>query len=299
MAGTVLVTGARGFLGGRLMEALRARGWPAVGATRAPILPDHVGWEAGGALPLAGVDTVVHAAAHRPRRYDAPEEAERCLAVNAVATAKLLEDAIAAGVRRFVYIGAGNVYRPLGRPAREDDPIWPTHRAPYYLASKICGEFFVAAAANRISAVSLRPSALYGPGMPPGMIPTFLRELSAGRSVSVADGGRHEADLVHVDDVINVLFAWLQRGPQAAPRGGELDVFNVGSGRVTTSLQVAELLCDLLGAPRSRISVELPSAGAPAGFAPLDVSRAVSLLGYAPRALHDGLRTMMGGDGCG
>lgn len=299
MSNRILVTGARGFLGRRLMAALRARGWRAIGATRTPSEPDHVAWEAGGPLPLRGIDVIVHAAATRPVRYDAAEEAERCLKVNAVATAKLVEDAAEAGVGRFVYISAGNVYRALHRPAREDDPIWPTFRAPYYLASKICGEWFVAAAAKRLFALSLRPAALYGPGMPPGMIPTFVRELSAGRTVNVADGGRHQADLVHVDDVIDVLLAWLERGPQAAAAGGELDVFNVGSGRATTSLEVAEHLCDLLQVPRSRIVVEPPSADAPAGFAPLDVSRAVSLLGYAPRALIDGLSTMMGGDRCG
>lgn len=286
----ILVTGASGFLGGRLLAALRAAGRPARGATQRPSAPDHVRWEAGAPLALAGVETVIHAAAHRPRSYTDPGEAARCLQVNAVATAQLVEEAVAAGVRRFVYVSAGNVYRPVGRPAREDDPIWPSARAPYYLASKICGEHFVAAASGRISAVSVRPAAIYGPGMPPGMIPTFLRELSAGRTIRVADGGRHQADLVHVDDVVALLLA-LDERPDVPE-----DVFNVGSGRATTALQVAELLGDLLGAPRAWIEVEPPSASAPPGFEPLDVSRAANRLGYAPRALAVGLRTMVGGD---
>jgi nucleoside-diphosphate-sugar epimerase len=233
---------------------------------------------------------VIHAAAHRPRSYTDASEAARCLEVNAVATAKLVEDAIASGVRRFVYVSAGNVYRGMGRPAREDDPIWPSRRAPYYLASKICGEVFAAAAADRLAVTSVRPSAIYGPAMPPGMIPTFLAALREGRPVRVADGGRHRADLVHVDDVIDVLLALAD-----APVGGAegLDAVNVGSGRVTTSLEVAEQLCDVLGAPRSLVEVDAPAPGAPPGFEPLDISRAARAFGYAPRALEEGLRSMV------
>jgi nucleoside-diphosphate-sugar epimerase len=60
-------------------------------------------------------------------------------------------------------------------------------------------------------------------------------------------------------------------------------------------LEVADTICELAGASRSLVRVDPPTAGAPPGFEPLDVSRAVATLGYAPRALADGLRTMMGG----
>ncbi|MEQ1564244.1 MAG: NAD(P)-dependent oxidoreductase [Myxococcota bacterium] len=280
---TWLVTGSTGFVGRATVARLVAQGETVLAATRdpsrAPPGARAVAWTAGEALPLAGVDVVVHAAATRPARYDDPAEAERCLAVNATATGALVTAAAAAGVGRFVYLSAGNAYAPLDRPAREDDPIDPTGRATYYLGSKICGEWWVRAARGLTTAV-LRPGAIYGPGMPPGMVPTFRQRLAAGDVVVVADGGRYRADLVYVDDVVDATLA--------AARGGGSGVWNVGGGRTWTSLEIATGLARALGRPESLIHVDPPTGAAP-GFTALDVSRARAELGYTPRDLEVGL----------
>ncbi|MEQ1506261.1 MAG: NAD-dependent epimerase/dehydratase family protein, partial [Myxococcota bacterium] len=245
-----------------------------------------VGWAVGSPAPLDGVDAVVHAAAHRPAAYADPGAAAACLTVNAVGTSALVEQAAAAGVRRFVYLSAGNVYRPLGRPAQEDDPIWPSHRAPYYLGSKICGEFFVSAAteAGRIAAVSLRPSAIYGPGMPAGLVSTLVGRLRAGQGVTLADGGRYEADLVAVDDVVDAIVAALAR-----PVSGAV---NVGSGTTVTAAVLARTVAALVGADPASITIE-PERGDPPGFVALDVRRAQAELGITPRSLAVGLQRMV------
>lgn len=293
MIGVVVVTGASGFIGRRLIERLSSEGTAVRALVRDPsalgALPgvEVVRWEIGSPPPLDGVSAVVHAAAYRPPRFGDPTEAGRCMEFNALGTLALVEAAVEAGVRRFVYLSAGNVYVPRGRPSSEEDPIWPSHRAPYYLGSKICGEFFVSAAsdAGRIDAISLRPSAVYGPGMPAGLVPTFLAGLRAGTGITVADGGLYAADLVHVDDVVSAIVTSL-----TAPVRGP---YNIGSGATVTALQVAEVACDLLGIERRAIDV-LPPRKDPPGFAALDITRARADLGFDPRPFRLGLRQTIG-----
>jgi UDP-glucose 4-epimerase len=293
MSGIIVVTGASGFIGRRLVARLVADGRSVRALVRDPSALEAgpglevVRWELGAPAPLDGAAAVIHGAAYRPPRFGDPGEAGNCMTHNALGTLSLVEAAAEASVGRFVYLSAGNVYVPRGRPSTEDDPIWPSHRAPYYLGSKICGEFFVSAAADagRIEAVRLRPSAVYGPGMPPGLVPTFLAGLRAGTGITVADGGVYAADLVHVDDVVSAIVASL-----SPPANG---AYNIGSGATVTALQIAEVACDLLGIEREVIDV-LPPRKDPPGFAALDITRAKAELGFEPRPFRTGLRQTIG-----
>lgn len=296
MTGVVVVTGAAGFIGRRLVARLLAEGTAVRALVRDTSVMDAaaglevVPWEIGQPLPLDGASAVIHGAAHRPPRYGDPNEARMCVEKNALGTLAAVESAAEAQVRRFVYLSAGNVYVPRGRPSREDDPVWPSHRAPYYLGSKVCGEFFVSAAsdAGRVDAVSIRPSAVYGPGMPAGLVPTFLAGLRGGTGITVADGGLYQADMVHVDDVVSAILAAMTR-PVRGP-------FNIGSGATVTALEIAQIACDLLGIERTMIDV-LPPRHDPPGFAALDISRAREELGFEPRPFATGLRQTIGLEG--
>jgi UDP-glucose 4-epimerase len=288
----IAVTGASGFVGRRLVRRLASRGSPVRalvrdGGWKSPPGPVEVmAWTSDDVAPLQGVRALVHAAAHRPTRYDDPGEAERCLAVNALGTLTLLEAAAVAGVEHFVYISAGNVYVSQGRPAREDDPVWPSHRAPYYLGSKICGEFFVSAEAarERMVVTTVRPSAIYGPGMPPGLVSTFVSRVREKKPVQVADGGRYMADLVYVDDVVDGLVSALD--------GRCRGIYNLGAGALTSSEQLARIVCRALGQSEELVSVE-PPRGDPPGFVALDIERARHTLGYVPRDVAAGIGAMV------
>lgn len=292
----VAVTGATGFIGRHLVAALRARGHAVTallrdvtaktGAddvrgldlARAASAPEEVD------QAVLGIDAIVHAAAYLPKSYADAGEARACLEVNALGTLALLEGCVRNAVKRAI-VFSSNVYGQGADPVTEDAPAYPAVHAPYYMMSKLCGEVWAEhfGRSGRLATASLRVASVYGPGLTRGMIPTFTSTLLQGKPVTIKDGGRYRSDLVYVGDVVDAATAALERDA--------LGIFNVGSGTTSSSLEIAETLAKLTGAPRTLLQVEPANeTAAPLGFAPLDVGRARRELGYSPRSVEHALR---------
>jgi UDP-glucose 4-epimerase len=293
---TIVVTGASGFVGRRLVKEAARRNWSVRALVRgAPPreAPENVVFAQWDALApdapvnlLAGADAVCHLAAFIPPDFADPAAAEACLRVNALGVLKLLEASSKAGVRRVVHFSSGNAYAPGGPSPTEDHPQRPAWRAPYYLMSKVCGEVFAEhwCRSRRLPICTLRLASVYGPEMDDrGLLPTLARRLLRGDPVQLRDGGRHTADFVHVEDVVAAALAAVESettGP-----------FNIGSGEATTAAALAETLVSLVGAPASLVHFEAaPPEPAPLGFAAPDIARARALLAYRARPLRAGLR---------
>jgi len=253
MTGTVLVTGASGFVGRDLVVRLAAAGWQVRAAARRPqevpaahgvtrlALPDLGRGDADWDGLVAGATHVVHLAglAHMTRAL--PEEAYH--AVNAEATRRLAEAARAAGVQRVVLVSS--IRAQVGASAqgivRADQPPSPSDA---YGRSKLAAERHLAWAlsASATTWVALRPTLVYGPGVKGNMrtlfalarrrLPLPLGALDAPRSlVSLANlasaiehalvsgavaGGTYivaDSDPVTVPEIIAALRQGLGRRP--------------------------------------------------------------------------------------
>lgn len=160
MAGRVLITGATGFVGSHVAEALLEAGYNVLCGARDPssprwladlpveLSPLDLDRPADLSPALKGADTVVHAAGiTRARR---PEDYER---VNAVGTRRLVDAARETGVRRFVQISSLAARGPDGMH----------HPASAYGWSKRRAEAHLLAHAGDMETVILRPAAVYGP----------------------------------------------------------------------------------------------------------------------------------------
>ncbi|WP_394840735.1 NAD(P)-dependent oxidoreductase [Pendulispora brunnea] len=166
----ILVTGATGKVGSRLIKYLARRGDRVRALVRsltraADLREDGIELVEGDLLDadsltaaVRGVDAVVHCAAFF--RGATPEQAH---AVNDLGSQHLAIAARDASVGRFIFTSTGTVYGSNGgRPAHEDDPCAPTAAYP---VSKLAAERFLLATEG-LDARVLRLPFVYGDGDP-------------------------------------------------------------------------------------------------------------------------------------
>jgi nucleoside-diphosphate-sugar epimerase len=232
----VLLTGATGFVGSHVAEALIARGHTVVALARRPeayaalerlgATPAPGALEDGGSLDgaLEGVGAVFHIAGLTA----AANEAE-FLAVNEGGTRRLLEAVgrRSPGLTRFVFVSSQAALgpSPRGTPLDEDAPCRPVTA---YGRSKLAGERVVRAA--DVPWTIVRPSPVYGP-----RDREFLRLFRiARRGIAPVFGtGAQELSMVYVTDLADAIVRALER-PEAVHR-----VYHAAHRDVVLSREVA------------------------------------------------------------
>lgn len=298
-----VVTGCAGFIGSRLTRRLLDDGWAVLGidALRPTYAPadkvramgpfaDHPRFRF---LPadlvelnlvehLADRPVVFHLAARPGVRDSFGPAFRQHLHDNVLATERLLEASLAAGVPRVVMASSSSVYGdapdyPCVELTSPTVPISP------YGATKLAGE--QVAGIHRhlgLDVVALRYFTVYGPNQRPDMAIRRLCEAAVGGTgFEVFGDGGQSRDFTHVADVVEAtVAAGLVR---SAP-----PVLNVGGGQEATLDEVIGLIGDLAGSP-----LQVGRAGEQAGDVrrtAADTTLARRALGWAPRVgLRDGL----------
>jgi UDP-glucose 4-epimerase len=301
MSGTDLVTGGAGFIGSHLVEALAASGRQVrvlddlstgLAANLAHVAPAPELIEGGVADAAAveravqGVEVVYHLAALASvqRSVERPDDTHR---VCATGTLRVLEAARKAGARRVVYAASASAYGvPAGEVQTEDDPLVPL--SPY-AAAKLAGEMYCQAfaATYGLETVRLRFFNVFGPRQRAdspysGVIALFVAALTQGCVPTVFGDGLQTRDFVGVRDVAQALTR------AAATPGVSGRVYNVGTGRGVTLLELLAALNKLLGTDVK--AAHGPPRAGDVRHSRADVRRARAELGYEPAvSLEEGL----------
>jgi nucleoside-diphosphate-sugar epimerase len=205
----VFVTGASGFIGGRIARRLLESGRAVRVLSRRP-LPEL---EQAGARVVrgdldsadalrdgcAGAGTVFHAAG----RVGVWGPARDFIHVNVTGTQNLLAAARSAGVPRFVFTSSPSVVYHGGDLAGVDESIPLCTTAPSaYPTSKAAAEKLVTAACTReFATVALRPHLVWGPG-DANLIPRVLDRARHGR-LRIVGPGTNRVDCTHVENVVD------------------------------------------------------------------------------------------------
>jgi UDP-glucuronate 4-epimerase len=283
-----VVTGAAGFIGSHLADALLARGDNVVAIDFFTDYYDPARKEenaesfdvqrldvAEDALDLGGVDGVFHLAAQAGVRPSF-EHFEVYLRRNVLATQRVLETAAAAGVR-VVFSSSSSVYGDAERyPTPEDADLLPI--SPYGI-TKLAAERLVAA--YPVEAVVLRYFTVYGPRQRPDMgFSLLIDALLEDREFELF--GDPSRSFTFVGDVVDATIAAMDRAPTAA-------VYNVGGGEEATVREAIAALERASGRTARIRQGERVRGDARRTAA--DVTRIRSELGWSPRtSLEDGLR---------
>jgi nucleoside-diphosphate-sugar epimerase len=216
------VTGGSGFVGGRLIEALRARGIVVVALARSDASAGKV--EAAGATAargdlddlaaleagMRGCDVAFHAAAHT----DQFDPLEVHMRITARGTEHVIAAARAAGVRRLVHVGTEAVLadgRPIVR-ADETRPL-PARALGAYPLTKGLAERAVLAAEG-LEVVVVRPRFVWGKG-DASLLPEIVAAVQAGKFAWIG-GGHYPTSTCHVANAVEALLLAAERGTPGA-----------------------------------------------------------------------------------
>lgn len=289
----VLVTGAAGFLGSRVVPKLLAWGDDVIGVDLPHVVLARVSLT-DTALPIVAgdinedlshlfddpVDCIVHLAAEvSPRMCEArPGEAFH---TNVCGTERVLRAAVAAHVKRFVFASSAHVYGipPAELPTSEQakaGSVQDVYTTTKTLGERLCHAFD---ASYGLPYVLLRLYNAFGPGQPRGyFMSDTLGQAQMSKSISLRNAETTK-DFLYIDDMAEAVVA--------ATTASYVGAVNIGSGVETSLATVANYIAKRLGVD---VSQSAPS-GLDAGTRMCaDPGFAAKVLNWRPRTtLEEGL----------
>jgi UDP-glucuronate 4-epimerase len=308
---TILVTGAAGFIGFHVANALLDRGEPVLGldnlnkyydpalkAGRLELLERRKGFrfvyadigrfqalEAAAANDMARIDRIVHLAAQAGVRHSL-EHPQDYLQSNYAGHLNVLELARRIPkLKHLVYASSSSVYGGSAAiPFALDNPV--DRPTSLYAASKRANELAGISYASlyRIPQTGLRFFTVYGPwGRPDMAYYRFTADALQGKAAPVYGDGSQSRDFTYIDDIVAGVIAALDRPPQGgtAANAAPHRLYNLGNDRPNTLNRLIELVEQACGKKLRRDVKPVQPADVPATWA--DISESRRDLDFAPR----------------
>jgi UDP-N-acetylglucosamine/UDP-N-acetylgalactosamine 4-epimerase len=303
-----LVTGAAGFIGSNLVEALLLLGQKVKGLDNFAtgkrenlrelevlcgehwknfeFIEGDIRDEATCARACDGVDYVLHQAAlgSVPRSINDPATSN---AVNVSGTLNMLTAAKEAGVKRFVYASSSSVYGDEPNLPKVEERIGNS-LSPYAVTKRV-NEMYALVFSNLhgLETVGLRYFNVFGPRQDPegeyaAVIPKWIDTLINGKACKVNGDGETSRDFCFVDNVVqaNIMAA-------LSPVSSRFGVYNIACGEQTTLNQLHDALSSTLRRLKPDLALKSaeygPERPGDVRHSLASIERAEKELGYDPQ----------------
>jgi UDP-glucuronate 4-epimerase len=300
----ILVTGAAGFIGAAVTEALLARGDTVVGVDN---LNDYydVGLKQARLARLAantsfdfhqidisdrdrmlklaadfpGITGIVHLAAQAGVRYSLVNP-YTYVTSNVMGQVVMLEMARALPtLKHLVYASSSSVYGDNKKtPFAVGDAV--EHPNSLYAATKRVDELFGHAYAHLygLASTGLRFFTVYGPWGRPDMAPMlFARAISAGEPIRVFNGGEMWRDFTYIDDIVDGVLRALDRPATGTPPHA---IYNLGNHKAEKLTDFIAEIEKALGRKAQMKMAPMQPGDVPITYA--DIAASQSALGFEP-----------------
>jgi nucleoside-diphosphate-sugar epimerase len=298
----ILITGVAGFIGSNLADQLLKENSFSLSVTGVDNLSYGIREQIPNSVELhqvdirskeiyplfAGIDYVFHLAAKNcisGCQADPVETAD----VNVTGTVNVFEAARRAKVKKVIYAESSAIY--------EGSQVFPTPESEekpesFYAVSKICGNLFAQGYRKYfgLKMVGLRYFNVYGPRQDyrrtiPPIMSAFIIKLLKGEQPIIYGDGSKKRDFVHIED-INAFHIQCMTDPRTDGK-----VFNIGSGKNYSVLEIYEMISEILGVKISPIFK--PNLPGEAQDNLADITKAKKLGWYPSIDIKAGLKDMI------
>jgi dihydroflavonol-4-reductase len=244
----IAITGASGFIGGRLMEEFSTREVVTVGICRSRYTKGNIMDKDYLRKALKGVDLVYHCAAvvgggHKKVEY----------ITNTKGTENVIDIAIENHVKRFVHLSSLAVLGEYNHHREDSEDIpYASRWKDHYTPSKIEAERIVLARKEEFEVYLVRPGWVWGPG---DKTMKIMMELVEDGKFRFVGSGNNLTYFTYIDNLVSVLL-----------RLKEIDdvcsgaIFNITDGYRLTLKEFVDKICQVLGKEPVKKSVPVPIA---------------------------------------
>lgn len=237
---------------------------------------------------LSGIDTVYHLISTTIPSDDTSYSVLD-MEQNVIPTVKLLEAMANSTTKNIIFLSSGGtIYGRIDKPATEETPTNPL--CSYAIQKQTIEQYLrLYHEYHGITAIIARLSNPYGTGQQEkrrqGVIPIFTQAIKEGKAINIWGDGNIVRDYIHIDDAVEAL-------TKLDEYSGPYDVFNIGSGKGKSLLEVVQIICQELGVP-PKINF-LPGRKCDVPYSVLDVNRIRNELGwYAKIELEQGIKLLL------
>ena len=312
----ILVTGAAGFIGFHVSQALLARGEEVVGldnlndyydprlqTARREILQQQKRFrfvkldlmDRGGIEALFTAEKfnrIVHLAAQAGVRYSI-ENPHAYVDSNVTGFLHIIEGCRRNGVEHLVYASTSSVYGAnTHMPFAVDQNV--DHPLSLYAATKKANELMAHCYSSLygLPTTGLRFFTVYGPwGRPDMALFFFTANILAGKPIDVFNYGKHKRDFTYIADIAAGVIAaldhtaspdahWNSDAPDPSTSRAPYRLYNIGNQRPVELLRYIEVLEECLGRKAQKNLLPLQAGDVPDTVA--DVEALVRDVGYRP-----------------